>query len=145
MARKSPQTSLHALWEGNSRNPSQWWKAGPAYPHFQHRATKEDLWIDGSCNPSWVGEELRRRGLGPCYGELWKDDEKVIHHKALVFHDQGTAFVALLRACAKKKDLQTGTRIHTDVLKRGLLEKCSDALVTMYAKCNALAKAKELF
>eukprot|EP00250_Pteridium_aquilinum_P027153 c34316_g1_i1 orf=89-250(+) len=48
--------------------------------------------------------------------------------------DEGAAFVALLRACAKNKDLCRGTRVHYDVLKKGLLEKCSDALVTMYAK-----------
>eukprot|EP00250_Pteridium_aquilinum_P009235 c18531_g2_i1 orf=242-409(+) len=51
---------------------------------------------------------------------------------------QVTAFVALLRACAKSKDLHTGTRIHADILTRGLLEKSSyvaNSIVSMYAKC----------
>ncbi|KAI5062775.1 hypothetical protein GOP47_0023314 [Adiantum capillus-veneris] len=58
--------------------------------------------------------------------------------------DECTAFVALLRACAKKKDIGKGSKIHDEILKRGWLERCSDALVTMYAKCGALAKAKAL-
>ena len=54
------------------------------------------------------------------------------------------AFLASLRACTRNKDLVTGTRIHDDLVQRGLLEKCSHALVLMYAKCGKLGKAKEL-
>ncbi|KAI5069670.1 hypothetical protein GOP47_0015971 [Adiantum capillus-veneris] len=50
----------------------------------------------------------------------------------------------LLRSCAKMKDLSAGITVHDDIVKRGLLEKCSDALISMYAKCGNLAKAKEL-
>eukprot|EP00250_Pteridium_aquilinum_P018259 c2400_g1_i1 orf=2-256(-) len=32
-------------------------------------------------------------------------------------------FIASLKACAKQKDLQTGSRIHTDIIRCGLLEK----------------------
>eukprot|EP00250_Pteridium_aquilinum_P016958 c23385_g2_i1 orf=87-488(+) len=53
--------------------------------------------------------------------------------------------VALLRACAMQKDLNKGTRVHADILKWGLLQTSSyvaNTLVSMYAKCGALAKAE---
>eukprot|EP00250_Pteridium_aquilinum_P020259 c24766_g14_i3 orf=338-1072(+) len=59
----------------------------------------------------------------------------------------GIAIVASLRACAKQKDLYGGTRLHANTLKWGLLETSShvaNTLVSMYAKCGALAKAEEL-
>ncbi|KAI5064466.1 hypothetical protein GOP47_0021136 [Adiantum capillus-veneris] len=59
--------------------------------------------------------------------------------------DEGSVFVALLRACAKNKDLHRGSHIHEDIVRKGLLEKCSNALISMYAQCGALAKTKELF
>eukprot|EP00250_Pteridium_aquilinum_P022016 c25279_g6_i1 orf=170-511(+) len=112
----------------------------------------ESLPIHGCCyNPSWASEELSIRGLAlstlrPC-GERLPRNTEVIHDQGTPFvalsqpqaqernkqviHDEVTAFVALLRACTKNKDLYRGTRIHDDILKRGLLEKCSDALVTM--------------
>eukprot|EP00250_Pteridium_aquilinum_P011577 c20164_g2_i1 orf=89-292(+) len=57
---------------------------------------------------------------------------------------ESTAFVALLTACAKKKDLCRGFRVHADLLKQGLPimgSYLADALVNMNAKCGALAKA----
>ncbi|KAI5056071.1 hypothetical protein GOP47_0029592, partial [Adiantum capillus-veneris] len=59
--------------------------------------------------------------------------------------DDASAFLPLLRACAKNKDLSRGTAVHEQILERGLLEKCLNALVSMYASCGALAKAQELF
>mgnify|MGYP000739396657 CR=1 FL=1 len=56
-------------------------------------------------------------------------------------------FAALLKVCAHKKDLREGTRLHGDILKRGLLDKSpyiSSSLVSMYAKCGALSKAQKL-
>eukprot|EP00250_Pteridium_aquilinum_P020192 c24737_g4_i4 orf=112-753(+) len=107
-------------------------KVGPACPLIMHKITKESLWIYGLYSPSWVCEELFQRGLThPHDGQAYEKDE-------------AAAFVASLRSCAKNKDLSRGTRLHDDILKRGLLEQCSDALVTLYAKCGALAKAEEL-
>mgnify|MGYP000544774971 CR=1 FL=1 len=55
-------------------------------------------------------------------------------------------FVALLKACAKKKNLCEGTKLHGDILKRrGLLEKSpylACTLISMYAKCGMIAKAQ---
>ncbi|KAI5072845.1 hypothetical protein GOP47_0012951 [Adiantum capillus-veneris] len=57
---------------------------------------------------------------------------------------RATDLVALLRACTKTKDLHRGIRVHDAISESGLVDKCSSALVTMYAKCGQLAKAKEL-
>lgn len=56
--------------------------------------------------------------------------------------------VASLKACAKSKDLLTGSRIHNVVVQRGLLGKSvslGNTLISMYAKCGALDKAQEVF
>eukprot|EP00250_Pteridium_aquilinum_P019585 c24490_g17_i1 orf=1-861(-) len=58
------------------------------------------------------------------------------------------ALVALLKACAKQKDLHTGGRVHMDIVQSGLLQKnvfVGNALVNMYAKCGVLEKAQEVF
>eukprot|EP00250_Pteridium_aquilinum_P021557 c25164_g14_i2 orf=136-816(+) len=135
------------------KDPSQWHdnrisKAGPAYTDYMHKFTKESLWIDGCYNPPQVFEELPRQDLPlPTHAphtELWPKNKKLTHHKSLPCNDESSSFVAVLRACAKRKDLSKGTRVHDDILRRGLLGKCSDALATMYAKCGVLAKAREL-
>ena len=57
------------------------------------------------------------------------------------------AIVALLKDCSRKKDLDRGTKLHVDILKRGILEKnpyLASTLISMYAKCGALAKAEEV-
>ncbi|KAH7301556.1 hypothetical protein KP509_23G032000 [Ceratopteris richardii] len=92
--------------------------------------TKDFLWVDGCYNPPWVGEELRRRGL-------FQSHDKIIH-------DEASPFISLLGECAKRKDLCSGLQIHNDVADRGLVAKCSEVLVTMYAKCGEVSKAKEL-
>ncbi|KAH7278700.1 hypothetical protein KP509_38G053100 [Ceratopteris richardii] len=54
------------------------------------------------------------------------------------------AFVGILRTCAKNKDLSRGIRIHHDLQRQGLVGKCLDALSSMYARCGAISKAREL-
>ncbi|KAI5068895.1 hypothetical protein GOP47_0017240 [Adiantum capillus-veneris] len=50
-----------------------------------------------------------------------------------------------LRTSCKNKDLLAGTRLHNELLRRGLGEKdYSDALVSMYAKCGELQTAQAL-
>eukprot|EP00250_Pteridium_aquilinum_P021556 c25164_g14_i1 orf=136-573(+) len=100
------------------KDPSQWHdnrisKAGPAYTDYMHKFTKESLWIDGCYNPPWVDEELRRRGL-PLSAQA--QDGLIFERNENLFHYE-RSYVALLRACAKNKDLQKGTRIHHDILK----------------------------
>eukprot|EP00250_Pteridium_aquilinum_P023703 c2745_g1_i1 orf=1-222(-) len=56
--------------------------------------------------------------------------------------------VALLKACATQKDLYQGSKLHACILKQGLLRKnvfIGSAIVSMYAKFGALAKAQQVF
>ena len=56
-------------------------------------------------------------------------------------------FVESLKACAKKKDLYSGERLHSEVVQKGLLDKSpyvASVLIHMYAKCGALKKAQKL-
>ena len=60
---------------------------------------------------------------------------------------ESSTFVALLKACAVKKDLYEGTRLHVHILKKGLLEKSvyvGTALVSMYAKCGVFGEAHKV-
>ncbi|KAH7364936.1 hypothetical protein KP509_18G000100 [Ceratopteris richardii] len=50
----------------------------------------------------------------------------------------------MLRECGRGKDIEKGSQIHDEIVKKGLLEKCADAISIMYAKCGDLSKAKEL-
>ncbi|KAI5075881.1 hypothetical protein GOP47_0009957 [Adiantum capillus-veneris] len=89
----------------------------------------EPLWIDSWGTHSLIHGELKVCGFAgePGYGT-----------------HQINSFVASLRACTRNKDLARGTSIHHDLVQRQLVEECSDALVTMYAKCGELGKAKTL-
>ena len=56
--------------------------------------------------------------------------------------------VELLKACAKKKDIYEGTKLHSHILKDGLLEKSpyiASTLMSMYSKCGDLGKAQKVF
>ncbi|KAI5083686.1 hypothetical protein GOP47_0003429, partial [Adiantum capillus-veneris] len=126
------------LWKEFFRDPSKWWdnrynKPSPRHSDFKHKTTGQRLWMGSSNNPSWVQQELRNRGFtgGVSDGTLTS---------ALV-----DSFIASLRSCARNKDLVRGTNIHHNLVQMQLLEECSDALVTMYAKCGELGKAKALF
>ncbi|KAH7445143.1 hypothetical protein KP509_02G109100 [Ceratopteris richardii] len=56
-------------------------------------------------------------------------------------------FINLLKACAKVGDLDKGSILHNEISKSNLLKDgiaLGNALVDMYVKCGALAKAKEV-
>ena len=58
------------------------------------------------------------------------------------------SYVFILKACAIQGSLDVGVDIHTEVKKRGLLQKdivLGNVLVDMYAKCGALERAQEVF
>ncbi|KAI5065602.1 hypothetical protein GOP47_0020297 [Adiantum capillus-veneris] len=130
------------LWKEYFRDPTQWWdnrtsKTSPSFPDFKHKVTRDPLWIDGRCTPSWVHEELKR--------EQGTDDGNTVLGNGLKAEE--TYFVGLLRACARTKDLRKGSIAHADLQRGGFLEKSflvGDALVNMYAKCGAVAKAQEV-
>ena len=47
---------------------------------------------------------------------------KKTHREGKETHILSYSFVTLLKDCTKKKDLQQGTKLHADIIKRGLLE-----------------------
>ncbi|KAI5080131.1 hypothetical protein GOP47_0005610 [Adiantum capillus-veneris] len=58
-----------------------------------------------------------------------------------------SSFLIGLKACALKKDLHQVTSIHTELRQSGLLQKdqyLGNTLVSVYAKCGALTKAREV-
>eukprot|EP00250_Pteridium_aquilinum_P010353 c19325_g2_i1 orf=151-537(+) len=98
--------------------------------------TRELLWIDGSHTSSLVTEDLRRRG-GVKTGQFCVRKDKVLKaHREL---QDRTALFNLIKACGKQKDLLKGSKLHADILERGLLKKdisLGNALLSMYAKCG---------
>ena len=62
-------------------------------------------------------------------------------------HEEAVRFVALLKACTTRKDLSKGICVHIDIQRKCLLEKnayVASTLISMYAKCGALAKAQHV-
>ena len=56
--------------------------------------------------------------------------------------------LTLLKVCANKKDLHTGSKIHIEILKRGMLEKIpylGSSLINMYSKCGRVKDARRVF
>ena len=86
------------------------------------------------------------------HGELNKILNKKLQRKREEQDNQdekcfGYDFVESLKSCSKKRDIDKGIRIHSYVLKKGLLEKIPHlvcALINMYAKCGMLAKAHDV-
>ena len=57
-------------------------------------------------------------------------------------------FVALLKSCAKLKDMTKGCEIHAHISKLGWLKTnlfVWNSVVDMYAKCGSVSRARELF
>ena len=57
-------------------------------------------------------------------------------------------YVCILKACSSIKDAQKGSEIHAEIVKHGMLGNDSvlgTALVDMYVKCGAFAKAQQVF
>ena len=60
---------------------------------------------------------------------------------------QLSSILSLLKSCAKKKDLDTGSSLHADLLRGGFLGQSpyiATILINMYAKCGMISKAKQL-
>ena len=57
------------------------------------------------------------------------------------------AFVALLKACSKMQNGEKGLELHAEICRKGLDRDpfILSILVDMYAKCNFLEKAQEVF
>ncbi|KAH7415848.1 hypothetical protein KP509_14G063300 [Ceratopteris richardii] len=62
-------------------------------------------------------------------------------------YPDAVTFTSILTACASMKRVYLGEQIHDEILKQGLLSKdiaLGNALVSMYAKCSALGKARRV-
>eukprot|EP00250_Pteridium_aquilinum_P009442 c18670_g1_i1 orf=2-751(-) len=171
---ENPSDSLDLQWRNYFNNPSRWQnnQSGAKSPCLKHTFTKEPSWIPVLYNPYQVQEELTRQGTQPRGsvedGEFGVEEEKEskkgmgMHYKehreeeVLIASPQtsqdgiavAVTYVALLKACAKKKDLHEGSKIHNDIVRQGLHKKnvfVGSALLSMYAKCGALEKAQKVF
>ncbi|KAI5068713.1 hypothetical protein GOP47_0017058 [Adiantum capillus-veneris] len=63
-------------------------------------------------------------------------------------HPSSYTFVALLKCCIKRKTVEIGHKLHSDIAKMGLLEHdvfIGSTLITMYIEFGFLAKAEEVF
>ncbi|KAI5081458.1 hypothetical protein GOP47_0004641 [Adiantum capillus-veneris] len=63
-------------------------------------------------------------------------------------HPLERTYTALLKACAKSKNLDEGSKLHAEIDRRGLLNTnvfLGSALVDMYSKCGMLSRAQEVF
>ena len=64
------------------------------------------------------------------------------------YHKEDFTFISSLKACAKKKDLHGGSRLHAHIVKKGLLAKSpylASTLISMYSRCGMVAKAQQVF
>ncbi|KAI5079216.1 hypothetical protein GOP47_0006887 [Adiantum capillus-veneris] len=79
--------------------------------------------------------------------ELWTSSQ-CIHQNPKEKIEGRISVLGMLKVCEQQKDLHSGSNIHVDLIKSGFLEKdifVGSALINMYAKCGALAKAHEVF
>ncbi|KAH7288105.1 hypothetical protein KP509_31G012200 [Ceratopteris richardii] len=63
------------------------------------------------------------------------------------FSPDSVTFVCLLKACSNIRALKEGEQIHNEITRRGLFKKnivLGTALIDMYFKCGASAKAQEI-
>ena len=89
---------------------------------------------------------LRRRAIAESLHKEVKESS-VYEIRNRNHMEDSTFFVALLKACAKKKDLYEGIRLHASIVKNGLLETSSylaSSLINMYAKCGMLIEARKV-
>ena len=119
-------------------------KINPNSSDFRHRQTGKPCWVHAGSNPPFARNELKELSLLHSTGKLVFDNGLP---KKLRFHDH-VRILNLIKSCQKGKNIWKTRRIHADVLERNLIAKdvyIGNALITTYAKCGALKKAREVF
>ncbi|KAH7279949.1 hypothetical protein KP509_37G044800 [Ceratopteris richardii] len=130
------------------------------------------LWKNGWFDWLWFGDAPKPKELDMSVA-VQVETKGLVPQSVTAHSNHVTPFVALLKACAKRKDLYQGTQIHNVLLKRDLLGKHLDnegksssngaghergarqrclgygavlgaAVVDMYAKCGAFQKARQV-
>ncbi|KAJ7565312.1 hypothetical protein O6H91_02G056300 [Diphasiastrum complanatum] len=165
------------LWQEFFSDPSQWWdnrfiKKSPKYPDFRHKSTHEGLWIEGWLNPSWVKEKMAPMAFGQIQsgggfggwlpnsfcnidnvnklcqeGQLKEAVDMVELMVQRNIQAPINAYICLLKACARRKDLTEGNRVHALIVQSGLESDIflGKSLVDMYAKCGSVLDARKVF
>ncbi|KAJ7526930.1 hypothetical protein O6H91_16G028000 [Diphasiastrum complanatum] len=171
------EVRMEQLWLEFFSNPSQWWdnrfiKKSSKYPDFKHKSTHEGLWIEGRLNPPWVRPKLatmtiaqiesggRLRSRVPDAVRIEHNVSKLCQegrlkealHMVELMIQQNTkapinAYVGLLKACARRKALAEGKRVHALILQSGLDSHIllGNNLVNMYGKCGSVSDARKVF
>ena len=125
MAKQGILGKKNLFWKEYFREPSQ------------NKLRYEPMWLQHSSqNPCWVHQEMKRRSQE-------KQGKETTHETQNEYY----TFIDSLKACAKKKNLCEGTKLHADLLDNGLLEKCpyiASALIHMYCKCGVLSEAQKV-
>ncbi|KAH7316232.1 hypothetical protein KP509_21G084300 [Ceratopteris richardii] len=102
------------------------------------RVSKHVLWIYSF----WIsGRPLKPLKANGVEGEDFQDENANCKELSI-------SFVLSLKACANRKDVREGSRLHDDIDALGLLGKnvhLWNTLVSMYAKCGDLNKARQVF
>ena len=95
-------------------------------------------------NPPGIQQEMSSRELE----KLGRDGDRVEKCETISRNAERNAVLENIKGCIKNKDINKGSRIHANLITKGLLHKdlyINNALINMYAKCGALSKAEELF
>ncbi|KAI5055306.1 hypothetical protein GOP47_0030451 [Adiantum capillus-veneris] len=127
--------------EPSQRSENRDVKRGPGSSNFKLTQVREPLWMGSPPqNRTWVREDLRRTDFTQN-----DNDGKLSTCGASL---NRTALLALIKSCVKQKDLLQGSNIHAHVLEKGMLKgdvPLGNALLSMYAKCDSIEKAQEIF
>ena len=78
---------------------------------------------------------------------LKKNDDGEEEETKMAGQKAGFTLMNLLKDCIRKKNVLEGTRLHAEIVRKGLLENnlyLATALITMYTKCGMLAKAQKI-
>ena len=146
-------TDTKSLWDpsnsfGNPASLKLWlwpyFKINPNSPDFRHKQAGKPCWVHVGPNPPFASNESKELSLRHSTGKLVFDNGLP---KKLRFHDH-VRILNLIKSCQKEKNIWKTRRIHADVLERNLIAKdvyIANALITAYAKCGVLEKAREVF
>ena len=83
-----------------------------------------------------------------CYGEEKNPPIPCSKGRKAAKFEEHIGLLLSIKGCAREKDLEKGTRIYTEIVKKGLLKKnisVGNTLVHMYTKCGSLVKAQRVF
>ncbi|KAJ7563082.1 hypothetical protein O6H91_03G096300 [Diphasiastrum complanatum] len=140
----------------------------PKHPDFKHKSTREGLWIEGRLNPPWVKAKMSTMAFGQIQSgglrsqvhdsfdnvsKLCQEGrlKEALHILELMIQQNTqapiSAYVGLLKGCARRKALAEGKQVHALLVQNGLDSDIflGNILVDMYAKCGSVLDARKVF